>query len=53
MKLLKLICGFLNNMRSSINFELEISKLNIDNIEYDTLLEAKQKGFADRQIALC
>ena len=31
--------------------EKEISKTNIDKIDYDLLLEAKQKGFADRQIA--
>ena len=31
--------------------EEEISKTNIDKIDYDLLLEAKQKGFADRQIA--
>jgi len=31
--------------------EQEISKTNIDKIDYDLLLEAKQKGFADRQIA--
>ena len=42
---------FLKQYEELYQLELEISKLNIDNIEYDTLLEAKQKGFADRQIA--
>ena len=31
--------------------EKEISKYNIKSIDNDLLLEAKQKGFADRQIA--
>ncbi|GIS01159.1 MAG: hypothetical protein CM15mP102_19790 [Flavobacteriales bacterium] len=31
--------------------EQVISKLDIEKIDYDLLLEAKQKGFADRQIA--
>ena len=34
-----------------INLENEISNYNIDTITKDLLLEAKQKGFADRQIA--
>ena len=38
-------------MKSYYQLEKEISKLKIENIEYDILLEAKQKGFADRQIA--
>ncbi len=38
-------------MKSYYQLEKEISNLKIDNIEYDILLEAKQKGFADRQIA--
>jgi carbamoyl-phosphate synthase large subunit len=31
--------------------EKEISKFNIDSLDKALLLEAKQKGFADRQIA--
>ena len=47
----KIDMWFLKQYEELYQLELEISKLNIDNIEYDTLLEAKQKGFADRQIA--
>jgi carbamoyl-phosphate synthase large subunit len=42
---------FLKQYEELYQLEKEISKLKIDNIEYDILLEAKQKGFADRQIA--
>ena len=47
----KIDMWFLKQYEELYQLEEEISKLNIDNIEYDTLLEAKQKGFADRQIA--
>ena len=47
----KIDMWFLKQYEELYQLELEISKLNIDNIEYDILLEAKQKGFADRQIA--
>jgi carbamoyl-phosphate synthase large subunit len=47
----KIDMWFLKQYEELYKLEVEISKLNIDNIEYDTLLEAKQKGFADRQIA--
>ncbi len=47
----KIDMWFLKQYEELYQLEVEISKLNIDNIEYDTLLEAKQKGFADRQIA--
>ena len=47
----KIDIWFLKQYEELYQLEVEISKLNIDNIEYDTLLEAKQKGFADRQIA--
>ena len=47
----KIDIWFLKQYEELYQLEEEISKLNIDNIEYDTLLEAKQKGFADRQIA--
>ena len=42
---------FLKQYEELYQLEKEISKLKIENIEYDILLEAKQKGFADRQIA--
>ena len=47
----KIDMWFLKQYEELYQLEVEISKLNIDNIQYDTLLEAKQKGFADRQIA--
>ena len=47
----KIDMWFLKQYEELYQLEVEISKLNIDDIEYDTLLEAKQKGFADRQIA--
>ncbi len=47
----KIDMWFLKQYEELFQLEKEISKLKIDNIEYDTLLEAKQKGFADRQIA--
>jgi len=47
----KIDMWFLKQYEELNQLEEEISKLNIDNIGYDTLLEAKQKGFADRQIA--
>ena len=42
---------FLKQYEELYKLEKEISTHKIDNIEYDLLLEAKQKGFADRQIA--
>jgi len=47
----KIDMWFLKQYEELYQLEKEISKLKIDNIEYDILLEAKQKGFADRQIA--
>ncbi len=47
----KIDMWFLKQYEELYQLEKEISKLNIDNLDYDTLLEAKQKGFADRQIA--
>ena len=47
----KIDMWFLKQYEELFQLEKEISNLKIDNIEYDTLLEAKQKGFADRQIA--
>ena len=42
---------YLRQYESLINLEKEISTFSIDTITKDLLLEAKQKGFADRQIA--
>jgi carbamoyl-phosphate synthase large subunit len=47
----KIDMWFLKQYEELYQLEIEISKLKIENIEYDILLEAKQKGFADRQIA--
>ena len=42
---------FLRQFEELSILEDEIEKYNIENITKDLLLEAKQKGFADRQIA--
>ena len=47
----KIDMWFLKQYEELFQLEKEISQYNIDTIEKDLLLEAKQKGFADRQIA--
>ena len=47
----KIDMWFLKQYEEIYALEKEISKIKIDQIEYDLLLQAKQKGFADRQIA--
>ena len=47
----KIDMWYLRQYESLINLEKEISTFSIDSITKDLLLEAKQKGFADRQIA--
>jgi carbamoyl-phosphate synthase large subunit len=42
---------FLAQIEELVALEKEISKFNIESLPYDLFLEAKQKGFADRQIA--
>ncbi len=42
---------FLNQIEELVNFEREIEKFNLTNLPFDLLFEAKQKGYADRQIA--
>jgi len=42
---------FLRQIDEMIGLEKEIEKFNIDNISNEVLLDAKQKGYADRQIA--
>ena len=42
---------YLRQYESLIVLEKEVSKFNIDDISKELLLEAKQMGFADRQIA--
>jgi carbamoyl-phosphate synthase large subunit len=47
----KIDMWFLKQYEELYALEVEISKYNIDSLQKDLLLEAKQKGFADRQIA--
>ena len=47
----KIDMWFLKQYEELHHLELEISKFNINSIERDLLLEAKQKGYGDRQIA--
>ena len=47
----KIDMWYLRQYESLVNLEKEISTYSVDTITKDLLLEAKQKGFADRQIA--
>ncbi|MGJ5641443.1 carbamoyl-phosphate synthase large subunit [Formosa sp. S-31] len=47
----KIDMWFLRQYEELYHLEKEISTFNIDTIEKDLLLEAKQKGYGDRQIA--
>ncbi len=47
----KIDMWFLKQYEELYALEVEISKFDIDTLPKDLLLEAKQKGFADRQIA--
>ncbi len=47
----KIDMWFLRQYEELYQLEREISKFNIDTIKQPLLLEAKQKGFADRQVA--
>ena len=47
----KIDMWFLKQYEELHALEVEISKYNIESLPKDLLLEAKQKGFADRQIA--
>ena len=47
----KIDIWFLKQYEDLFNLESEISSYSIDTISSDLILEAKQKGFADRQIA--
>ena len=50
-KLTRIDHWFLSQIEELVIFEREIEKYNIGNITKDLLYEAKQKGYADRQIA--
>jgi carbamoyl-phosphate synthase large subunit len=47
----KIDMWFLKQYEELYALDVEISKYNIDSLPKDLMLEAKQKGFADRQIA--
>ena len=47
----KIDIWYLRQYEKLINLEKEISVLKVDDISKETLLQAKQMGFADRQIA--
>jgi carbamoyl-phosphate synthase large subunit len=50
-KLTKIDPWFLNQIEELVELEREIEKYTLDTIPYDLMLEAKQKGYADRQVA--
>jgi carbamoyl-phosphate synthase large subunit len=50
-KITRIDYWFLKQIEELILLEKDISKLSIDTIEHGLLFEAKQKGYADRQIA--
>jgi len=50
-KLTRIDMWFLNQIEELIALENEISKFKLENISRDLIYEAKQKGYADRQIA--
>ena len=50
-KLTKIDMWFLQQIEELIALENEISRFNLSNIPKDLLYEAKQKGYADRQVA--
>ena len=50
-KITKIDMWFLRQYEELFHLQQEISKFTVDTIERDLLLEAKQKGYGDRQIA--
>ncbi len=50
-KLTRIDKWFLHQIEELIHLEAEIEKFKLDTIPYELLLEAKQKGYADRQVA--
>ena len=50
-KLTKVDPWFLNQIEEMIALEREVERHTLENIPRDLMLEAKQKGYADRQIA--
>jgi len=50
-KLTRIDMWFLQQIEEMISLEKEIERYNLDSIPKDLLYEAKQKGYADRQVA--
>ncbi|REJ83762.1 MAG: carbamoyl-phosphate synthase large subunit [Bacteroidetes bacterium] len=50
-KLTKIDAWFLRQIEELINLEKEIEKYTVDDIPRELLMEAKKKGYADRQVA--
>jgi carbamoyl-phosphate synthase large subunit len=50
-KLTRIDSWFLHEIEDLVKLDAEIEKFTIDSISFDLLKEAKQKGYADRQIA--
>lgn len=50
-KLTKIDNWFLNQIEDLLNFEKKLSKHSLENVNKEMMLEAKRKGYADRQIA--
>ncbi|MEN9330979.1 MAG: carbamoyl-phosphate synthase large subunit [Bacteroidota bacterium] len=50
-KLTKIDAWFLNQIEELVELEKEIQKHTLDSLPFDLMLDAKQKGYADRQIA--
>lgn len=42
---------FLHQIADLVKFEKRLQRFNLDNVPADIMLEAKQKGYADRQVA--
>ena len=50
-KLTRIDAWFLNQIEELVELEKEIQTHTLDSIPFDLLLDAKQKGYADRQVA--
>jgi carbamoyl-phosphate synthase large subunit len=50
-KLTRIDAWFLNQIEELVELEKEIQKHSLDSLPFDLMLDAKQKGYADRQIA--
>lgn len=50
-KLTQIDAWFLNQIEELVELEKEIQKYTLDTLSRDLMMEAKQKGYADRQIA--